>query len=734
MISTGLFFVSFGLAHAFFHEDTYYPGNVDFLVESGDNLEKIAVGKDYAESYSIPTLLEIFKSEPILQSMVNKLSAFYPDITIEQLQHNLAIKQVSVSKKDIKLDRKKNHWTNIINVSYKSEDPQKVDAVLRAVEDTYLQYDLEKTQITLSKALDFLETQIKESAAEVKKSANKLSLLQKNYVFLGDINHHGDSLSDRKLALEKRLKALELELSRQRERSQLLESKLNSTLNNSNANEIVTNQNFVLRNGANQPIHTHDLLQMEAGENLLDQKIQLIDSQYKQELQSNEVRDPLGNSQQKRAPNSLAFDNQPFINGGSSAPFIYSDFKSNAIKQQLDAEINISAQYAKIASIEAEIEAVKHDIKRIPLIQEKHRELSSEFERAEQEYQSLLRLKQQIELEKAQVQPRIVTLNEVQVAKEQVNDFWPAFIFSGLISAGLALFAYRYLSNLDTTIRQLEQIDLIAEQSLLGVIPKVISSFTSSDVGRIKKFDHESNLKMLRAIRSLALSISKSKGHANSYCLAITSSFPNEGKSTLIYNVANSLAQLGYKTVLIDADLRKPTLHRLSGLVNGLGLTDALTYGYHGNLNELLYKTSTPNLSIMTSGTLPPNPLPLLNSRNMGSLVKQLQQQYEYVLFDCPPMVVKSDVKTIANYCDGSLVVCRLGLSTHNSLQDSLATMSSETKSTCLGVVANYYDAEHTDYSTNYHQELYNSRPQKNNRHLTDQLSFLNKTKGAKSK
>jgi non-specific protein-tyrosine kinase len=142
--------------------------------------------------------------------------------------------------------------------------------------------------------------------------------------------------------------------------------------------------------------------------------------------------------------------------------------------------------------------------------------------------------------------------------------------------------------------------------------------------------------------------------------LVVTSAGVGEGKSTTLANLAVVSAQAGRKVILVDADLRRPTLHQIFGLDNGKGLTtvimddDALTM-------PPLQSTGLDNLALLTSGPLPPNPADLLGSKRMGEAIAALVGQADQVFFDTPPVVAVTDAALLATKVDGVLLVVSAG-------------------------------------------------------------------------
>ncbi|RPI58858.1 MAG: polysaccharide biosynthesis tyrosine autokinase, partial [Chloroflexi bacterium] len=139
-------------------------------------------------------------------------------------------------------------------------------------------------------------------------------------------------------------------------------------------------------------------------------------------------------------------------------------------------------------------------------------------------------------------------------------------------------------------------------------------------------------------------------------CLVVTSALAAEGKTTTVANLAVVIAQGGKRVVLVDADLRRPAVHRLFGMPNRGGLTDALVEE-PAALNSFLRDTAVENLRVLTSGPIPPNPQELLGSQRMEDLLQRLQGEADVVLVDTPPSLVVADANVLAARTDGVLLV-----------------------------------------------------------------------------
>lgn len=141
------------------------------------------------------------------------------------------------------------------------------------------------------------------------------------------------------------------------------------------------------------------------------------------------------------------------------------------------------------------------------------------------------------------------------------------------------------------------------------------------------------------------------------HTLSITSSGPSEGKSTTAANLAIVFAQAGERVLLVDADLRKPTVHQTFRLANDTGLTTLLTK--ERLVTSTAIETSIPHLSVLPSGPKPPNPSELLGGRRMVELIEEMKEHYDLIIFDTPPVVSVPDAQIMAAKTDGTLLVVR---------------------------------------------------------------------------
>lgn len=182
--------------------------------------------------------------------------------------------------------------------------------------------------------------------------------------------------------------------------------------------------------------------------------------------------------------------------------------------------------------------------------------------------------------------------------------------------------------------------------------------------------------------------------------IALTSCTPNEGKSTAIANLAVVLTQAGKSVLLIDCDMRNPTVHKNFNLSNKVGLSSCISMGTA--LSDAVQKTSIEGLYALTGGVIPPNPSELLGSEQMKNVLQRAKEQYDYVLIDTPPVMPVTDALIVGRFVDGMILViasAEVKVEMARDVKNQLVNAGAN----ILGVVLNKVRSEHHGYGYGYY-------------------------------
>jgi len=195
--------------------------------------------------------------------------------------------------------------------------------------------------------------------------------------------------------------------------------------------------------------------------------------------------------------------------------------------------------------------------------------------------------------------------------------------------------------------------------------------------------------------RSIRTNIQFSAIDENIKSIVITSPNPSAGKSLTAANLAVVYAQQGMKTLLIDADLRKPTVHYTFRLENLRGLSSVLIG--ESTFEDAVEDSMVDHLQVLSCGPIPPNPAELLGSRRMKDLIEYTESFYDIVMIDAPPVLAVTDAKVISQIADGTLLVIRSGSTEKEEAQKAYETMN-DGKARVLGTVLNDVDKSEGTY------------------------------------
>jgi capsular exopolysaccharide synthesis family protein len=237
---------------------------------------------------------------------------------------------------------------------------------------------------------------------------------------------------------------------------------------------------------------------------------------------------------------------------------------------------------------------------------------------------------------------------------------------------------------LDQRLRSSEEIGRLLELPVLGTIPHMTGKFTAAQRGQEVHLRTRSDVS--EAYRTVRTAIYFGVAEDSGKTFLITSPAPGDGKSTMASNIAIAMAQAGRRVLLVDADCRRPSQHRIFSVESEVGLSTVLLG--RTPFAEAVHRTSTENLDILPCGPLPSNPSELLDSQAFIDLLKSISASYDKIVIDSPPLVPVTDARIIAASCDVTILVLRAEKSTRRMTQHAVDALNS-VGAYVLGVVVN---------------------------------------------
>jgi len=263
------------------------------------------------------------------------------------------------------------------------------------------------------------------------------------------------------------------------------------------------------------------------------------------------------------------------------------------------------------------------------------------------------------------------------------------------------------LEHLDDTIRFADDVERETGAAVLGVVPKL--KVTESNRIGIALGPHlDPTSAFSEAYRSVRTALQFSTASGAPRRLVVTSSSKNEGKSTTALALAINFAQMGKPVLLIDADLRNPVLHKMLKVENARGLSNYLSS--NSTVLQMVQKTDIPNLYVMTTGPLPPNPVELLSGMKMISLLAQAEEHFAHVIVDGPPVLGIADSIVLSNQVENAVFVVESGRTRKGHAKAALKRLQ-QAGVHPLGVILTKIDAYHDLYGYNSYYYQYASKP-----------------------
>ncbi len=383
--------------------------------------------------------------------------------------------------------------------------------------------------------------------------------------------------------------------------------------------------------------------------------------------------------------------------------------KINSLHIQIEsiAKQTLVTLSEQLNTVKQDLAKVKSRLKRMPALQLQYSELKRDNDVLMEQYQGILSRTREAQISAA-VETEDIEILDPAIVPELPNntDKKQMAAVGGFAGLFLGFALILVIEFLNKSIKTADEVRKYLKLPILGTIPQVDFSDTYEfqDSEKIKQIDQQlvthdySPTPIGEAYRSLRTNLMFTKEAGKLQSLVITSNEPGDGKSFTAANLAITLAQLKSKTLLIDADLRRGVLHNTFGAPKEPGFSNFLTDVVP--LQNIIHETQIPNLSVITCGSLIPNPSELLGSHQMRRFMDEVRRKFDLIVFDTPPLNAATDAVVVGTQVDATVIVIRAG-KTHRELAKSKLELFSNVPAKLLGIILNGTTADmaHPGYS-----------------------------------
>jgi polysaccharide biosynthesis transport protein len=586
-----------------------------------------------SQSSPLDTQAEIIRSAPVLEEVIQTLDLRDDNDELwepEDLEKRLTIRGV--------------RGTDVLVISYKGDDPRQVVLVVNTLIDRYIKANIQSNRSEAIAAKDFIAQQLPKTEAAVKQADAEVRRFRENNRV---INLEEESKAAVALIsqLEEQMSATRSQLSDAAARSQDLQSRVGLD--------------------SRQAAVVADLSQLPAVQEVL---VELQKAQ--QELQVERTRYLPGypsivNLERKIASlNSLLQQRVQQAGGSTGTKVQIGNLQQDMISKLVAAESERIGLMQRLTTLAQNQAVYRQRASAFPRLDEQQRELERRLTAAQTTYETLLSRLQEVEVAENQNVGNARVVAQARYPQRPARSRSYLLLLGGGTAGALLAIATAFLADLiDRSIKTVKQARETFGYTLLGIIPALSKSALQS--GRVDSTVPQvlgfvaPNSPAIDSYQMLQGNLKFLSSDKEPKRIVVTSSVAKEGKSEVIANLAMSMAQAGRRILLIDADLRSPSQHHIWDLLNVEGLSNVIVEQIPV---ERVIQSVAPNLDVLSAGVIPPNPLALLDSKRMESLVAGLAQKYDSILFDAPPLAGTADVAALGQLADGVLFVVRPGV------------------------------------------------------------------------
>jgi len=629
--------------------------------------------KDSNLEVDYATQLNLMRSTQLLQQAVDLLHPRYPNLEVGTLKESLTVTRKQEGKTE----------TKIVQVDYTSNDPVKTQKVLEAIQKVYQEFSLQQQQQRIAEGLAFINNQLPTARQSVSQAEQALEQFRQTQNLI-DPQQQATTVTQRLNTIKQERETIRAQLQETRARYQQLQQQLarspQKALTASRLSESSRYQTLL-----------DELQKTEL--TLAEQRVRFTDADPSVQnlMQQRQRQQELLQAEANRVLGEVRLETAESLEKAGQL----GDTDLNLSRQLVETKTHLEALAARDQSLAQTQQQLQAQLSRFPQLIAEYEHLQPEVQVERNTLQKLLAARQElgIEIARGGFKWQVVEAPHLgnQLGPNTKQDLILAVVV-GFFLGGVAAFGREALDDAVHTSDQLKQRVALP---LLGILPQLPRLSTN---GRLMHFPFSKSptpepetLPMLQSLplrESLDLiykHIQLLNADAILKSLVITSALPGEGKSTFVLGLAFSAARLHQRVLLIDADLRRPTLHQQLHLSNDQGLATILADQTSDVAPQPLSLFGV-EIEVLTAGPTPPDPVKLLSSQRMKQLMATFEQRYDLMLLDTPPVLGIVDAMQAASFCQGVVLVARLDRVTQSELTEATNLLG---PLNAIGVVAN---------------------------------------------
>lgn len=655
-----------GVTYSTLKQEPIYQGNFQILVEpvnNDDQVEKINL--DVNSPFVKPGLdydsqIQVLKSPELLEPLIKTLQQSYPEITYNYLVSRLNIRRLGTTK--------------IIEINYQSNNRQEIQVVLNTFSKFYLKYSLDKRQTKLSQGVKFVNKQLPNIQNRVIQLQKEMQIFRQKYNFISPESQSGITAGKIQSLTQQRLSV-----------NQQLAAAKNNYLRLQTPEE-----QLAILNDA--PLY----------QQLIAQQRQL-DTQISGELARFQGSNPVIQTLQEKRNNLL-----PVINAEAKRILNTRTAQAAIIIRKIEVDNQ------QLTQAEQQLQS---ELTQLPILSRQYADIQRNLQLANESLTRFLAKREQLQIDVAQTElPWELIQAPAQsrdpISPDTTRNLLLGFVASCLLGFGVA----KIMEGIDNTYHSIENLQDQIGVPLLGSIPfnKDLARRQSSKLRNIGKDQEpevvvdpimasdESNTFPSRPSQSgsyygqgsfweslqvLYSNIQLLNSDRPVKSFVVSSAVPGDGKSTVAFSLAKTAAIMGKKVLLVDCDLRKSEVHKISKLNNLWGLSSLIASQM--DVAQVIQKLpGFDDLSVLTAGPVPPDPARLLSSDKMSQLMDYFTDNFDLVIYDTPPLTGLVDARLVAVHTDGVMLVVRID-KTDKSVAKQLVNMLKASPINLLGLVVN---------------------------------------------